>query len=129
MNELVKKIEKCRAELAEIERTAADKRAFIAGLEEALKLQTRPPRVHGSDPLRPDTQLFKIREVLRTASKPMHIDELIRAIGKDPKEVKISLVGSLGQYTRRKSVFTRPAPNTFGLMEFNGGYTLEDLVS
>ncbi len=47
----------------------------------------------------------------------MHIGALVTAIGiENTKNARVSLVGSLGAYVRKGLVFTRPAPNTFGLV-------------
>jgi hypothetical protein len=52
----------------------------------------------------------------------MHISALLDAIGiQNTKKARVSLVGSLGAYVRKGSVFTRSGPNTFGLIEFEGG--------
>lgn len=119
MNELLREIQKVKAEVLDLERQLSERKAFVAGLERAFKLQNKSSRDPNSDPLRPESQLFQVREVLRKAGEPRHIDEIIKALGKDPKDTKVSLVGSLGQYIRRGAVFTRPAPNTFGLVEFD----------
>lgn len=122
MNELLREIQKAKAEVFELERQLAEKRAFVSGLERAFKLQNKSSRDPNADPLRPDSQLFQVREVLRKAGEPTHIDEIIKALSEEPNDTKVSkvsLVGSLGQYIRRGTVFTRPAPNTFGLVEFD----------
>jgi hypothetical protein len=50
----------------------------------------------------------------------MHINEILKALGSpvDSKH-KLSLGGSLANYVRKGQIFTRPAPNTFGLLEMN----------
>jgi hypothetical protein len=55
---------------------------------------------------------------LRKAGKPLHITDILKGIGKTTsKKDRVSLSGSLGWYVRRNEIFTRPAPNTFGLKE------------
>jgi hypothetical protein len=47
----------------------------------------------------------------------MHIGAILTAIGvENTKSARVSLVGSLGAYVRKGSVFTRPGPNIFGLV-------------
>ena len=59
------------------------------------------------------------REYLLKAGKPMHLSKIVEGIGKEPsKENRLSLGGSLSGYVRKGQIFTRPAPNTFGLVEF-----------
>lgn len=62
--------------------------------------------------------MAKARDALLKEAKPLHIDDLLKAIGKT-KEHKASVSGSLGNYVRKNEIFTRPAPNTFGLKEFD----------
>ena len=49
----------------------------------------------------------------------MHVEKLLNAIGKEStKSNKVSLSSSIAHYVREGIIFTRPAPNTFGLKEF-----------
>jgi hypothetical protein len=58
-------------------------------------------------------------EVLRQAGKPLHIDQIIEALGgRGHKAKKTTLVGNLSRYVKRKQVFFRAAPSVFGLVEF-----------
>ncbi len=119
--ELEKKIEKKRDEIAQNERTLAESRAYLQALEDTLRLL---PKDDQSDcgtslerSLRAGSDMAKIEAILKEEGKPLHIDELMRRIGKDEK-YKISLSGSLSSYVRMRRVFTRPNSNTFGLIEF-----------
>jgi hypothetical protein len=68
--------------------------------------------------LRPGTALAKAREAIKKAGHPLHVSEILKALGKPPdKKNRISLGGSLSGYVRKGEVFTRSAPNTFGLIE------------
>jgi hypothetical protein len=45
--------------------------------------------------------------------------EILKALGKpSDKEHRMSLAGTLSGYARDGKVFTKTAPNTFGLLEF-----------
>lgn len=69
--------------------------------------------------LRSGSDMYKLREILRRAGKPLHINELLDRLNSEPtKAKKQSLVGQLGVYVRGNNIFTRPIPNTFGLKEF-----------
>jgi hypothetical protein len=49
---------------------------------------------------------------------PVHITTLLAEIGLEiNRDTRASLAGSLAGYVRRGEIFTRPAPNTFGLIE------------
>jgi hypothetical protein len=50
----------------------------------------------------------------------MHITEILKALNEPvDKKHRLSLSGSLSSYVRNSQIFTRPAPNTFGLIEMN----------
>jgi len=69
--------------------------------------------------IRVGSDVGRSQEALRAAGKPLHISDLLRAMGKpDDKRSRVSLAGTLAGYVRRNHVFTRPGPNTFGLIEF-----------
>lgn len=99
----------------EIERNEA----YVEGLKDSLRLFQRTAASNGTGAIRPNSQVDKARAVLRAERKPMHVSEILRKSGREPsKKNKLSLSGSLGWYVRHEEVFTRPAPNTFGLLEF-----------
>ena len=62
--------------------------------------------------------LWAARECLLAARRPLHINDLLISMGRQAEEKeKLSLTGSIGWYVRKGKIFTRPAPNTFGLVE------------
>lgn len=133
--ELKRKIEKkqaeiqdWQAELLEVQTKVREARAYVAGLEETLKLLPREsPAEAASMALRPDSAVAKAREAILKAGKPLHINDILKALGKPINhDTKASLSGSIGAYVRNGQVFTRPAPNTFGLIEFQQESKLED---
>ncbi|MGH8012745.1 MAG: hypothetical protein ACREQ4_09625, partial [Candidatus Binataceae bacterium] len=68
--------------------------------------------------LRADSAVAKARELILKAGGPVHINDLLVALGKAVNHnTKAALAGSLSDYVRKNHVFTRPAPNTFGLLE------------
>ncbi|TFH12479.1 MAG: hypothetical protein E4H02_13040 [Lentisphaerales bacterium] len=123
-----KKIEKLMEDkqrhILDLERQLGEARAYLEGLTESLKLISRHGGEAsggggGGDDLRAGSGVFKAREALRKAGKPLHVTDLLAAIGREAtKKNKISLGGSLSNYVRSGTIFTRPAPNTFGLIEF-----------
>lgn len=49
----------------------------------------------------------------------MHVNDILTRIGKAPdKASRVSVAGTLASYVRSGQIFTRPAPNTFGLVEW-----------
>lgn len=65
---------------------------------------------------------FLAAEAIRTADRPLHARDLIRAIEARGQKVKGStLVGALSRWVKRKAVFYRAGKNTFGLIEMRKG--------
>jgi hypothetical protein len=117
MSELEREIERAKAEIDGIEKSLMEKRGYLSGLEKALKYQTK--QAPGPSSLRPGSDAHKALLALKSAGSPLHVDALLKVMEKEPtQQNKTSLTGSLAAYVRKKSVFTRPAPNTFGLVEF-----------
>jgi hypothetical protein len=72
----------------------------------------------GESAMRVGSAVNKARETILRRGKPVHINELLVAVGKEvTRESRASLTSSIAAYVRRGEIFTRPAPNTFGLVE------------
>lgn len=131
--ELARKIQKERVLLQDDERklqelqTQCHKReAFIRGLEEALKLL---PQDHasGEADLRPGSAMALARQVILNAGRPLHIGELLEAMGKDDSKAnRASIASSLRGYAKKGQVFTIPHPATFGLRELEAVGKVEE---
>jgi hypothetical protein len=129
--ELTRKIERKSAEIAELREKRREHikhsndllsqilqgRAYILALEETMKLL---PKADAATDLRPNSALALAREAILRAGKPLQINELLQALGKPTDHAsRASLSGSLAAYVRNNEIFTRPAPNTFGLVELD----------
>lgn len=119
------KIKKKKAEIFEYISQIREAEASIQAFQEVLKFLPRDSVSADDDPaIREDSLAGKARKVLRKAGSPLHINKLLDGCGL-PKNKRQSLSGTLAHYVRKKEVFTRPLPGTFGLMEFdiknNGG--------
>jgi HB1, ASXL, restriction endonuclease HTH domain len=94
-------------------------KAYVQALQDSMRFLPKDNGQEGTS-LRPGTALAQAREVLQKAGKPMHISEILKALNKPvDKKQRLSLSGSLSTYVRNGQIFTRPAPNTFGLIETN----------
>lgn len=124
--DIQKRIEKKQQELVDremaftIERASAA--AYIQAMQDMLKSLPRDP----SDARSPDqvlrhgSAMAQAREAIQKAGKPLHITDILRAIGRPvDKETRLSIGGSIANYVRRGEIFTRTAPNTFGLTGMN----------
>jgi len=117
--ELDRKVEKKKEEIAALEKALGEARAYLQALEDMRKILPKEPGFQDEIVLRAGTDLAKARDVLQQEGKPLHVEELLKRMGKPTeKKQKISLSGSLASYVRDHKIFTRPAPNTFGLVEF-----------
>ena len=117
--DIERKIRQKEEEIAKLQTELDRAVAFVDGLKESLKMIQRTSGDGTAGDLRPGSQLHKTREILIEEGKPLHVAEILRRIGREvSKNSKVSLSGSLGLYVRNNEVFTRPAPNTFGLIEF-----------
>jgi hypothetical protein len=127
--DLSRKIERKRAEIAEMDTNLRLAREYLQALEDTFKLL--PKDANGGESLstmlRPGSSLAKARDVLRKTGKPMHLTELLTALGKGhSRNERAALSGTLAAYVRRGEIFTRPAPNTFGLLEMKQTSASED---
>lgn len=109
-------------EIKDLERQIDMARAYLQAIQDSMKALPREPSIqpNGDDPsldLRPGTLLARAKDAIQRSGSPMHITALLSAIGvENTKKARVSLVGSLGAYVRKGTVFSRPAPNTFGLI-------------
>jgi len=113
-------------EIRDLEVQLEKARAYMQAIQDSMRLL---PKENGNSDmaLRPGTALARTRDVLRSAGKPMHITEILKALGRaTDKSHRISLSGSLSSYVRNSQVFTRPAPNTFGLVEMSRNSNTEE---
>lgn len=122
--EIERRIEKKRLEIAELKQQIGTAETYLGALLDMAKLL---PKDGDKDVvLRSGSDLAKAKDFIKTKGQPQHVDEILKGIGKESnKSNKISLSGSLGSYVRKGIIFTKPAPNTFGLIEFeNGGESI-----
>ncbi len=112
------KIKKKEQEIAEYESKIREAKAYMQALQDSLKMMPRDAADGSSEStFRPGSSMAKAYDFLKEIGKPMHINDILSGIGKGTtKKERTSLSGALGWYVRRKEFFTRPGPNTFGLI-------------
>ena len=116
-----RRIAKKQQEISDLELQVRDARSYLQALQDSLKLIPRDMDSNGSSggDLRAGSALSKARDAIKKAGKPLHINDILTALGKTvDKKNKLSLAGSISNYARKQEIFTRTAPNTFGLREF-----------
>jgi hypothetical protein len=116
-----KLIDKKQQEIHGLEMQMREGAAYIQALQDSMKLLPRDSeaRSESEHVLREGSTLSKARDILRKSATPLPINEILKLLGK-PQDAKhrVSLAGTLAGYARKGRVFTKTAPNTFGLIEF-----------
>lgn len=109
------------SEIAALEEKLRSAKIYLAALKDVMKIYEgtdEPPEFIAK--LRNGSAVAQARDVILARGVPVHLDDLIVAMGKPlTQSAKSSLVGSLAAYVRQNEIFTRTAPNTFGLIELN----------
>ena len=120
--EIEKRIERKRRDLEELEQKSREARIYIQALEDTLKILPREGVNNGNadSVLRPNSNVARARGAILRAGSPLHVSAILEALRKPPtKSARAAISGALGAYVRRGEIFTRPAPNTFGLVELD----------
>ena len=119
--ELEKKVEKEKAKIADLRSQIDKAEAFVAGLQEALRMlpkegtPDKPPEAA----MRAGSDMSKVRDLLKKVGKPLYISDILKGIGKEVTPTnRTSISGSLDNYARRGTVFTKVATRTYGLVDF-----------
>lgn len=120
------RLRKKEAEIQSIEEKLRAAKVYVQALHDILKiLEKAPDDVPAEAILRTGSTVSGARDVILHLGKPVHVNALLAALGKGvTREARASLTSSLAAYVRRAEIFTRPAPNTFGLIEL--GHTAAD---
>jgi hypothetical protein len=118
-----------QAEVRTLEEKLRGAKAYIAALQDVLKIFD-PDHDDGRETkLKAGSAVAQARELIRDSGEPMHLDDILRALGKEvTREAKASLTSSIAAYSRRGEIFVRTAPNTYGLIEL-GHDPAEGLVT
>ncbi|MEO8383473.1 MAG: hypothetical protein ABI779_27700 [Acidobacteriota bacterium] len=123
--DIIRRIEKKQQELADKEMAFALDRAgaqaYIQAMQDMLKSLPKEssdaPARRAEQVLRPGSAMAQAREAIRAAGRPLHINEIISAMGRAATSAnRISVGGSISNYVRRGEIFVRTAPNTFGVI-------------
>jgi hypothetical protein len=116
--QLQKVIDRKSQEIKDLEMQIEKAKTYIQAVQDSMRFLPREANASTDQILRPGTALDKTRIILKQAGKPLHISELLKALGKPAdKKNRLSLSGSLSTYVRSGQIFNRPAPNTFGLID------------
>lgn len=122
---LDEKIRKKEQEIQSLETSIREARVYLQAMQDMLKLIPRDDSTKDgaeTDLLKPGSAVFRAMQAIKEAGKPLHISAILRAMDvPDEKKHRVSLGGSLARYVRDGQIFTRSAPNTFGLVAMSQG--------
>jgi hypothetical protein len=116
------KIKRKEMEIQTLEKKLGAARVYLLALRDILKAIEQEVDDERPDEtaLRKGSSVAQAREVILRLGTPVHIDDLLEHLGKElTRQNKASLTGSLAAYVRRDEIFTRPSPNTYGLIELD----------
>lgn len=109
------------AEVFVLEERLITARAYLQALRDVLRILSgdEPEEAGPAEAMpRAGSSVAQARDVILARGEPVHVNDLLEAAGRAPsRENRVSLTSSLSAYVRRGDIFTRPAPNTFGLIE------------
>lgn len=117
-----------QSEVRQLETRLREANAYLQALQDSIKVISRDTgeTMEPEQSLRPGSITAQTRDLLKTAGKPLHISEILQKLGRAvDKKNRASLSGSIAAYVRAGQIFTRPAPNTFGLIEFGNNQPSE----
>ena len=122
-SQVEKKILAKQQEIAGLEMQIQAANSYIQAMQEVLRLLPKEDVENGETEqrlqLRHGSAMAQTREVLLKTGKPMHIVEIIKAIGREnSKSQRVSISGSLRTYARKNQIFTQVGGNIFGLVEW-----------
>lgn len=123
------RLRKKDSEISGLEEKLKAARVYAAALRDVLKDLdgTEAGEEEPSETkLRTGSAVARARDIILARGEPVHLDDILEAMGREAtRDTKASLAGSLAAYVRKDEIFTRPAPNTFGLVEL-GHVTVEE---
>ncbi|WP_394888011.1 hypothetical protein ACG873_23310 [Mesorhizobium sp. AaZ16] len=125
------RLRKKEQEVASLEEKTKVARVYIQALRDILKMlaSDADDNTDAESVLRPGSAVAEARQVILNKGAPVHINDILQALGREAtREAKASLTSSLAAYVRRGEIFTRPAPNTFGLAELGHETTEEEVA-
>ncbi len=114
------KITKKKEENREFEAKINAGKAYISGLQEALKLAPKEEDIgiRAKQLLRPGSFAFLAQRFLIQHGRPAHVADILTGINKaNNKKNRTVISGALSTYVRDDKIFTRTGPNIFGLVE------------
>jgi hypothetical protein len=120
------RITKKEKEIQELEMKIREARAYIQALQDVARFLPKEENASNKSSgdsestLREGSYVADAKNAIQAAGRPLHVVEILKASGRENnRKIRIGMSGSLAAYVRRREIFTRPRPNTFGLISAN----------
>jgi len=105
-------------EIQGLEESIKEAKVYLQALRDVLKKFPKEASEDTPASLRPGSMVALARDSILQAKRALHVDEMLKMQGKElTRENRTALGGSLSAYVRKGAIFSRPGPNTFGLVE------------
>ena len=112
------KIKRKEQEIIALEKKLEVAKVYLQALRDIRSAMVSETSGEVDPALRKGSAVARARDIILSERAPVHIDALLERLGKPvTRDTKASLTSSLSAYVRRGEIFSRPAPNTFGLIE------------
>ena len=112
------KIRKKEHEIQALEEKLKTARVYLQALQDISKAFSKDQIPITESVLREGSAVAQARELILRMGNPIHINDILDGLGRGlTRESRASLTSSIAAYVRRGEIFTRSAPNTFGLLE------------
>jgi hypothetical protein len=114
------RIDKKTQEIQELEMKIREAKAYLQALQDIAKLMPRDDEEEPAEEGMPSGRSYitDAKDAITKAGRALHIVEIIKMSGrKNDRKTRTGFSGSLAAYVRKGEIFTRPKPNTFGLIE------------
>jgi HB1, ASXL, restriction endonuclease HTH domain len=107
----------------DIDISIREAQAYVQAMEDMMKhLPTNESIEEATASIRHGSMADLAMKALKKSGRPLHIKDILEKLGREStKQYRQALSGQLSHYVRQNKVFTRPAPNTFGLVEWDNG--------
>lgn len=121
-------LRKKEQEIQGLEEKIKATKVYVKALRDVLKMLDKDNETEAAEStLRQGSAVAQARDVMLERRMPVHISDLLSAMGRpQTREARSSLASSLAAYVRRGEIFVRTAPNTFGLMELSHDSEVEE---
>lgn len=119
------RISKKELEIQELEMKIREARAYVQALQDVAKMlprETDESKVseETESSIREGSYVGDARKAIEDAGHPLHVVEILKRTGRENnRKNRTGMSGSLAAYVRRGEAFTRPKPNTFGLISYS----------